>query len=223
MRLLIVSTWLPFPPDNGSRMRALAIVRRLAQRHELTVLTFGPVPEGIDMSPFQDVCRQLTVVPREGDATPRLRLRGLLSIEPRHYIQTWNAAMHAVVSAEVCRHDAAIALQGDAARYLDQVAALPRVFDEVEVGLFRQAYVAAPDIRRRLRAGLTWWKFAAFIRRMVERLAATCVESPSFPTVSTHRHVASQPPGFDVLSTPAQSPIRQTSRPCAISFSGYGR
>ncbi|MEZ4515326.1 MAG: hypothetical protein R3C44_00300 [Chloroflexota bacterium] len=40
MRFLFLSTWLPYPPDNGSKLRAL-LPAGLAERHQVTLLSFA--------------------------------------------------------------------------------------------------------------------------------------------------------------------------------------
>ena len=46
MRILFLSTWFPYPPDNGSKIRARYLVRGLAQSHEVTVIAFRPPGNG---------------------------------------------------------------------------------------------------------------------------------------------------------------------------------
>jgi hypothetical protein len=42
MRILVLSTWFPYPPDNGSKSRAHYLVRALAEAHEVTLVGFRP-------------------------------------------------------------------------------------------------------------------------------------------------------------------------------------
>lgn len=41
MKLLFLSTWFPYPPDNGSKLRVYHLLRSLAERHEVTLLSFA--------------------------------------------------------------------------------------------------------------------------------------------------------------------------------------
>ncbi len=41
MRILFLSTWFPFPPDNGSKIRVKYLINALVQRHEVTLLSFA--------------------------------------------------------------------------------------------------------------------------------------------------------------------------------------
>ena len=40
MRILFLSGWFPYPPDNGARMRVYSILRQLARWHEIGLLSF---------------------------------------------------------------------------------------------------------------------------------------------------------------------------------------
>lgn len=40
MRILFLSTWHPYPPDNGSKLRVSYLLRALAQRHDVTLIAF---------------------------------------------------------------------------------------------------------------------------------------------------------------------------------------
>jgi hypothetical protein len=37
-----VSTWFPYPPDNGAKIRAYHLVRALAEAHEVMLVAFRP-------------------------------------------------------------------------------------------------------------------------------------------------------------------------------------
>ena len=41
MRILFLSTWFPYPPDNGSKLRVYHLLRALARAHEVTLISFA--------------------------------------------------------------------------------------------------------------------------------------------------------------------------------------
>ena len=41
MRILFLSAWYPYPPDNGSKIRVYHLLRALAVRHEVTLVSFA--------------------------------------------------------------------------------------------------------------------------------------------------------------------------------------
>lgn len=40
MRILFLSTWYPYPPDNGSKLRAAYLLKALASKHEVALIAF---------------------------------------------------------------------------------------------------------------------------------------------------------------------------------------
>jgi glycosyltransferase involved in cell wall biosynthesis len=177
MRLLVVSTWSPWPPDNGSRVRAYQLLRRLARRHILTLLAFGEPGSPEDRDALRAFCGHVEIVPPARLSGGRLRTRGLLSPVPRYFLQTDSAQMRSVVAAHVKRHDAALALQVDAARYLSGCPGVPRVFEEVEVGAYRDAPLTETSPLRRVRRRLTWSKYRRFVRGLVDECDRSTVVS----------------------------------------------
>jgi len=63
MRILFLSTWFPFPPDNGSKIRVYHLLRALGQRHEVTLLSFAwdtAQPQATAALPF---CKTIHTLP----------------------------------------------------------------------------------------------------------------------------------------------------------------
>lgn len=169
MRLLVVSSWFPYPPDNGSRLRIAHLLEALARDHAITLLSFGREDGGEDLEPPGRYCATVSVVP---SAPPeRLGLTGFLSTVPRYYAQTRSAEMLALIAAQAPRHDAAMGMQIRAAFHL--VEARPRIpilFEEVEVGAAMRPEGEQPSSPwRRARQALTWAKHRRFLRRLIDR------------------------------------------------------
>src|SRR5262249_32578110 len=157
---LVISSWFPFPADNGSKLRAFHLLSQLARRHAITVLSFAESGEGRDCQPLRDFCANLQTVGGNPYKFGRpLRARDLVSLTPRSYIQTYSREMQRQVDAAVPHHDAAIAFQLGAALYLTKHSTVPRVFEEAEAGVIRDQYRTQPSGPARWRNGLTWWKF----------------------------------------------------------------
>jgi glycosyltransferase involved in cell wall biosynthesis len=96
---------------------------------------------------------------------------------PRYLVQTDSCQMTGLVTSHVRQHDAAIALQLNAASYLQEWSDIPRVFEEAEVTVFRERCVAEPHVFSRWRHRLTWWKFQGFVRGLVNTFDRTTVVS----------------------------------------------
>lgn len=177
MRLLVVSSWFPCPPDNGSRLRAYHLIRHLARKHAVTLLSFGSAGREDDLATMRSLCEHVETVTVSRPAGDRAGVRGLLSPVPRHFVQNDSPDMRALVERHVPGHSAAIGLQVDAARYLRRYTSVPRVFEEVEVTVYREQYLGQTHPMRRIRRGLTWWKFRHFIRRLVDGFERATVVS----------------------------------------------
>ena len=178
MRLLVVSTWLPYPLDNGSRVRAYHLLKRLSQRHTITLLSFGSVRDPDVLAPLKTLCERLEVVPPDtAERQPARKtgavLNGPAVLRPDGQRRDATAGRRTALKT----HDAAIGMQVDAARYLGAHPEIPRVFEEAEVGVLRDRFVREADLLRRLRHGMTWWKFRRFVRGLVNRFDRTTVVS----------------------------------------------
>jgi glycosyltransferase involved in cell wall biosynthesis len=75
------------------------------------------------------------------------------------------------------RYDVLVASQRRMVPYTASIAGLPKIWEEVEVTVIREAYERESSLVRRLRRRLTWGKERAFIRRMAEQVHACTVVS----------------------------------------------
>ena len=74
MKLLVVSTWFPWPPHNGSRLWAFDLHKRLARHHRITLLSFGEsAPISADrLAALAPVCDTVRVFTRSASLTGSL-------------------------------------------------------------------------------------------------------------------------------------------------------
>lgn len=178
MRLLAVSSWFPYPPDNGSRLRIFHLLEALAREHEVTLLSFGRDEGGEQVDPLRRFCRAVHVVPSA--APQRLGLPGLLSSVPRYYAQTLSPEMLACITAEAPSHDIAMGMAIRAAFHVVEAApGMPVLFEEVEVGaaMLPEAGAGAAPRWQRARHRLTWWKHRRFLRRLLGAVQGATVVS----------------------------------------------
>ncbi len=179
MRLLIVSSWFPYPPDNGSKIRAFNLIEQLSRRHEITLLSFAEEGESRPdrLNALRRMCREVrTFAGNPHKAGSSLPLVGLLSPVPRSYRQTFSPALAAAIAEAAPAHEALVALEIGAAVHARRVRGIPRVFEEAEVRVIEQA-AQRGSLARRWRHQLTWRKYARFTRLLVREFAATTVVS----------------------------------------------
>jgi hypothetical protein len=175
MKLVVVSSWFPYPPDNGSRMRAFHLLRALAARHRVSLVSFCETgqPEAERLQALLSFCASVDVVARGAFHEGPLTRRGLWSPVPRAYLQGFSPEMQAKVRSAVDGCDAAVALQIPAALYLRRVGTIPTVFEEAEVAVVRERFTSEERPGHRLRRGLTWWKYARFLRGLCRAFGHT--------------------------------------------------
>jgi sugar transferase (PEP-CTERM/EpsH1 system associated) len=65
LRLLFLTPQVPYPPQQGTTIRNLNIITRLARRHQVTMLSFAAPEDSQDAgSPLPTVCEAIHTVPR---------------------------------------------------------------------------------------------------------------------------------------------------------------
>ena len=179
-RILFLSRWFPYPPDNGSKLRIYNLLRGLAQQHDVTLIAFADQPM-INPSPaLMALCTDVHVVARRtyNPASARALL-GFLSPVPRVIIDTYVPFMTECIQRELDsgRYDLVIASEWATAAYWRAFHELPAIFEDVELGIFEalKAYASTP--LHRLRHQLTLFKLRFYLRRIVPHFGACTVVS----------------------------------------------
>jgi glycosyltransferase involved in cell wall biosynthesis len=181
MRILFLSGWYPYPPNNGSKLRILSLLRGLAQHHEVTLLSFADQPDvDPEASEVCSLCCDVQVLPRRTFNPRSWRARlGFLSPTPRSVIDTFSKEMAQRIGQAVSLSDSdlVVASQLGMAGYGRHFQGLPALFEEVEVGLPYQQFAQAASAWRRARNGLTWAKHRAYLSRLLRCFRACTVVS----------------------------------------------
>ncbi len=226
MNLLYLSPWFPFPPTNGSELRIHALLRGLAARHEVTLLSFQrrPVdPRG--PAEARDLLAGVRLVPwREFDPDGCRARLGYLSPRPRSVVDTYSAEMDALIRGAVAerRYDAVIASELTMAAYWPAWGALPAVADDIELAAFREQNRLVASPATRARQGLMWAKLRAYVRGLLPRFAVATVVSESErdllrQIVLDYSAVALVPNGIDLA---ACAGVRAAREPDMLIFTG---
>jgi polysaccharide biosynthesis protein PslH len=168
MKILTVSSWFPYPPDNGSKLRVYNLLAGLAKRHSIHLLSFAEPGEEALAPALTGLCDSVQVV-AGNPFKPRAPLAAadLFRTMPRSYRQTYSPQMQALLDEAVPTSDAAICFQLGAALYLRQHGSTPCVLEEVETTVIRDRYRLRRFGPGKLRAWLTWSKYSQFVRRLV--------------------------------------------------------
>ena len=106
MKILFISSWFPYPPINGAKIRIYNLIRELSKSHEIVLLSFVRV---LDISVAKDniphlekYCKTVKVVPALS-YKPALfsTLKGFFSSRPISVIQTYSQQMAELVKEAV--------------------------------------------------------------------------------------------------------------------------
>lgn len=100
MKLLFLTPQLPYPPRQGTTIRNFNLIRELAQRHTLDLLTFlAPGEELTADSELHHLCRRIAAVPQPQRSTQRRARDTLLTLTPDMGLRLESPAMHALAQA----------------------------------------------------------------------------------------------------------------------------
>jgi glycosyltransferase involved in cell wall biosynthesis len=182
MRILFLSAWFPYPTNNGSKLRIFNLLRGLAQAHEVTLYSFTDRPDETTPSPLLEICHEVVAVPTKSYRPgSRRAILGFLSRRPRVLVDRHAPAMEALVRKAAAADppfDAIIASQYDMAAYIEYASGIPAIFEELEIGVFRDRVEHAQNPVSRLRHGLTTFKLSRYFRSLLDQFDACTVASP---------------------------------------------
>ena len=229
MRILFISGWYPDPPDNGSKLRILNLLRGLAQQHEVTLISFKDEPSRAEAhAELPSLCQEIITVPANSFAPHSARARlAFLSLKPRSVIATRSADMASRIQGvlRTTRYNLVIASQLGPAGYYDCFRGVPALLEEVEVALLREQFSQAKTMGNRARYGLTWAKQKHYLGRLLPNFKAATVASEQeklllAETVPGYRPVTVIP---NSINLPEYTAVRQLARPHQLIFTGSFR
>ncbi len=102
MKLLLLTPQLPYPARQGTTIRNYNLIRELAQRHTVDLLTFLAPGDTLDAnSPLHQLCRQIGALPQPVRAATQRVFDTLRSPLPDMALRLKSAAMHDLVQCWV--------------------------------------------------------------------------------------------------------------------------
>jgi glycosyltransferase involved in cell wall biosynthesis len=167
MNVLFLSRWFPYPPDNGSKIRAFNLIGRLSLHHEIDLVSFAPEMVAEErLAVMRRYCRRVDVALYEPFQPDRLMARlGFFSRRPRSVIDTHSVEMQRLVkeAERGCSFDVVIASEIDMAPYALALQSTPKVLEELELTKIHDRFIGQRHPLKKLRSGLTWWKLSRYI------------------------------------------------------------
>lgn len=206
MRVLFLSSWYPYPADNGSRLRIYHLLCQLSSRYEISLISFTDEPISSDrLRAMRALCAEVKTVQQRRFQPGRLKaILGFFSARPRSVVDTYSEEMTQTVLREAARFrpEVVVASQVDTALYARRLDT-KRVLDEVEVTVLYDAYAREQSKLRRFRAWLTWQKLTAYLRSLLSDFDGYTVVSDAerrrvVQATATRTPVVVVPNGVDV-------------------------
>lgn len=170
MKILFLSTWFPYPLSQGSKIRAYYLLRALAQRHDVTLISFADAEiASCAREHIEQFCR-VEIVERDPFAAGRVRRWvGWFSFQPSSIWATYSPEMARRVQRKLSdwKPDAILALTYSTAQYAAQISVAPRIvdIDNLMSQMLREQYMAKVGLSR-ARDLLAWQKFRRYEHRL---------------------------------------------------------
>lgn len=181
MHVLFLSRWFPYPPNNGSKLRILELLRGLSTRHQVTLLCFADDADcSTDTTELQSICDRIHVVPwREYNPSSWRSRFGYFSANPRSMMDTFSPQMAREIerlqSAESI--DLVIGSELEALNYASLFREIPALLEDPELGVLHGRRTQSQSMSRRIRARLSWFKLRQYMVRQMKCFRAATVVS----------------------------------------------
>ncbi len=207
MRVLFLSRWFPYPPDNGAKIRIFNLVKGLAAQHAVHLISFASESVSDErMNGMRRYCQLVEAVQyRSFRPSSWKALQGFFSPRPRSVEDTFSSEMQARVdrASRATPFDILIASEIDMAAYAVGLPISVKIFEEVEVTTIYEQFAKADSLGRKLRGGLTWWKLSRYLANLLQTFDGCTVvseiEGKRLQQVSPgYRSIGVVPNGVDV-------------------------
>jgi len=167
MKILFLSRWFPYPPNNGSKVRIFNLLRALSREHQITLLSFNDQPDkSPDVDGVNPYCDEVITIPWKSYKPDSIKaLLGFFSLKPRFILDTFSTEMAGNIQKILKKNtfDLIIASQIEMASYYKYFNGQSAIFDEIEIGVPLERYARATSFARQIRQGLTWFKHKKFL------------------------------------------------------------
>jgi len=133
MKILILSTWFPYPPIQGSKIRAYNMIRSLSQEHEVAVISFKDMDVKDEwIEHLHQYCKEVIIVDQNPFHYSQFQTwLGFFSPRPSAVVAGYSAKMAGAVQefARKWKPDLLFALTFVTAPYALQITKTLRVVD----------------------------------------------------------------------------------------------
>jgi polysaccharide biosynthesis protein PslH len=181
MKILFLSRWFPYPPDNGSKKRCFNLIKILASKYEVDLISYASEPISAErLKGLEPFCQSIQTVLFKDYNPQSFRARlGYFSNQPRFIYDTYRKEFYETVQAacQKTSYDLVAASQVDMTPYTKDVGRAKVLIDEIELTIYQEERKKQTDFLRKMRANLTWWKHARFVDSVIQRVDGLSVVS----------------------------------------------
>lgn len=228
MHILFLSSWFPYPPDNGSKIRVYYLLQALVQRHNVTLLSFAfDTAQPHANNDLHQWCQEVQMIPVNPFMINRAGiLETFFSLRPvssRPIIEMSQMINHvrqtnrfdAVIASTEMMADYALQLPVTTAKILESHNSMARWMSE--------RYKQATGITNRFRCWLSWQKRRFYEMRFLPQFDQVIMVSEQDRQVaqkalpSSLNPVATIPNGVDCQYN---QPHLAKSKPAQLVFNG---
>ncbi|MEW6502852.1 MAG: glycosyltransferase family 4 protein [Chloroflexota bacterium] len=182
MKILVLSTWFPYPPIQGSKIRAYNLIRSLSQQHELALISFRDMEiqdEWIEH--LHCYCKEIIIVEQHPFRYSKIKTwLGFFTILPSAVVAGYSTKMAATVQkfAKVWQPDLVFALTFVTAPYALQIPHTNRVvdMDNLLALMLRDLFKNTQGFLQKQRRYWAYWKFKNYENQIYKKfdLAFVC-------------------------------------------------
>lgn len=101
MNILVLTPQLPYPPHQGTTIRNFNLIRHLAPRHHITLLSFGAPDELANAAPLRELCQRIEMAPYPTRSLAQRAITTLTSPLPDMALRLESDEMHRAFDALV--------------------------------------------------------------------------------------------------------------------------
>ena len=178
MKILFLSAWFPYPPDNGARIRAYNLMKGLSQKHEVFMISLLQDDSNAEDSRYlSDICEVVSV--HESNWFKPRGMKSLLALfsnRPRSVVCTYDDRIRMSIENAISRiaPDVIVASSLGIAHYVPQGVSVPKILDQhnCEYAVMKRAADKIANPLKRWRAAAGWKKAARWEANLCRRFDA---------------------------------------------------
>lgn len=183
MKVLFLSAWFPYPPDNGSRIRVYNLMKALSREHEVFLISLLQDDSRRENAErLRDICEVVSLHESRWFSPKGVKsVLGFFSSRPRSAVCTYDRAVHQAVREAIGRvsPDVLVVSTLGVVEYVGRDCGVPMVLEEhnCEYAVLRRAADRIPGKLKRWRYALGWKKFARWEVKMCGSFDAVAMVS----------------------------------------------